>query len=186
MSKETYLGIDYSCGLPMANGHVPNTDSETGIRYGVISVHMVTQAWCDTAEPEYPSCAELECEAWDSENEECSSDCCEVEAIAWNVDNGMYIATQSGDDSDIFVIKSPFYTYAQFCSPCAPGACHLEHPLDEPITIDHDKRQATENYPNNKCYCLGPDWFDDDYETCPYHVYRVATGELVYSPPNDK
>jgi len=178
MSKTTSPGIDYSMGLPMANGKVPNVDSETGIRYGVIHSHAVMQAWSDSSEPEYPC---EECEAWDAENEECTDDCCCCEAIAWNVDDGEYLATQGGDDCDIFVIKSPFFTYAQFCSPCAPGACYLGNPLDEPVTLDHETREATVNYPNNRCYCFGEDWFDDE-EPCPYPIFRVDTGELVYEP----
>lgn len=64
-------------------------------------------------------------------------------------------------DGDIFVILSHFKTRAQFCSPCAPGACHLEHPMDD----------------GEWCYCLGHDWFEGD--KAPYPVYRVDTGELV-------
>jgi len=58
---------------------------------------------------------------------------------------------QVASDGDIFVIESPFVTYAQFCSPCAPGACYLASPLESHVE-------------GNQCYCLGPDWFDDD---CP-------------------
>jgi len=68
-------------------------------------------------------------------------------------------------DGDIFVIESPFFTYAQFCSPCAPGACYLTSPLAEPVEA-------------NKCYCLPADWFNDD-EPMPYPVYELKTGKLV-------
>jgi hypothetical protein len=30
---------------------------------------------------------------------------------------------------------------------------------------------------SNKCYCLGPDWFDDS--KAPYDVYEIATGKLA-------
>lgn len=72
---------------------------------------------------------------------------------------------QVAGDGDIFVLKSPYFTYAQFCSPCAPGACYLRSPLDSPVEA-------------NKCYCMGLDWFDDD-NPCPYPVYSVETGELI-------
>jgi hypothetical protein len=77
-----------------------------------------------------------------------------------------YKLRQGADDSDIFVLESPFFTFAQFCSPCAPGACYLRNPLDEPSE-------------DNKCYCLGHDWFED--KKAPYQVYSVATGTLVKS-----
>lgn len=66
---------------------------------------------------------------------------------------------QVASDGDIFVLKSPCYTYAQFCSPCAPGACYLTSPLDTPVEA-------------NKCYCLPADWFDDDKAPYPIHYFE--------------
>jgi hypothetical protein len=65
---------------------------------------------------------------------------------------------QIDSSGDLWVIKSPYYTHAQFCSPCAPGACHLDNPITE-------KSEA------NKCYCLGDDWFEN--EKAPYSIYNV-------------
>lgn len=89
-------------------------------------------------------------------------------------DDGGLLAEQSGDDPDIFVMKSPYFTYAQFCSPCAPGACYLLNWLDG--------NNAEEN---NRAYCFGHDWFKEGI--APYPVYDVETGELV-NPinPDDK
>lgn len=75
------------------------------------------------------------------------------------------VKLQVASDGDIFVLESPFFTYAQFCSPCAPGACYLRSPLETPSE-------------SNKAYCLGHGWFDSD-SPCPYPVYSVATGELI-------
>ena len=75
-----------------------------------------------------------------------------------------YKAKQSGDDCDIFILESPFFTYAQFCSPCAPGACYLRSPLETPD-------------PDNRAFCFGHDWFEDG--VAPYPVYSVETGELI-------
>ena len=62
---------------------------------------------------------------------------------------------RTSDNNDLWVLKSPFYTHAQFCSPCAPGAGHLGNPCpDGPMT-----------------YCLGPDWFEDG--DAPYPIYKV-------------
>lgn len=66
--------------------------------------------------------------------------------------------------SDVFVLASPYFTYAQFCSPCVPGACNLDSPLEQPSEA-------------NKCLCLGHDWFEGG--KAPYPVYSVATGEIV-------
>lgn len=68
--------------------------------------------------------------------------------------------------TDLFVIKSPFYTYAQFCSPCVPGAGNLDHPVD-----------PTAGAP--KSYCLGHSWFDD--EKAPYRVWRVEDNMEIVS-----
>lgn len=178
------IGIDYGNGIT-------NIDHATGIRYGVIPMHDVTQAWADSSEPEYgePCCPKCGNEAKQSDDvpdfdeqddieidgcadyycEHCryafdSQDAFGEEPFAFNLDDGEYLCTQSADDCDIFVLKSPYFTYAQFCSPCAPGACYL--------------RNYSPDGP--KCYCLGPDWFDDS--ACPYPVYSVETGKLVFEP----
>ena len=131
--------IDYGMDLT-------NVDHETGIHYGVIPANDVMQAWSDSSEPEY-DCDE-----------------CEPHGFAF-VEDG-YGACQSRDDSDIFITKSPFYTFAAFCSPCAPGAGHLRNPLtpDEGV----------------KTYCFGDDWFED--ESCPYTIYNVVDDAIVYQP----
>lgn len=82
----------------------------------------------------------------------------------WYDREGYKISVAS--DGDMFIEDSPYFTYAQFCSPCAPGACYLASPLDEPVEA-------------NKCYCLAADWFEDN--VAPYPVYSVATGKLVAS-----
>lgn len=55
----------------------------------------------------------------------------------------------------LYVIRSPYYTHAAFCSPCCPGAGDLDLP--------HADGERT--------YCLGPEWFEDG--KAPYPVYRV-------------
>ncbi len=90
-----------------------------------------------------------------------SSDVYGDEAIGHSFEDSDYTLTQGGDDSDIFVIKSPYYTRAQFCSPCAPGACYLTNPVEG----------------GPKAYCLNHDWFEEG--KAPYPVYRVSDDSLV-------
>ena len=73
--------------------------------------------------------------------------------------------------NDVFVIQSPFYTYARFCSPCVPGAGNLDSPLD----LAHGNIDIT-MLP--KIYCLGHDWFDDG--KAPYKVFRVSDNSEVF------
>jgi hypothetical protein len=176
-------GFDYGLGTT-------NIDTDTGIRFGVISSHDICQSWSDSSEAEYgdPHCPKCGNEASCSTDEDtpdfdehedikvsgCGdyycSDCRYAfdgdeaygdEPLGWKLDNGEYLATQSGDDSDIFVIKSPYFTHAQFCSPCAPGAGYLGNPCAD----------------GPKTYCFGHDWFDEGQ--APYPVYRVADGTQV-------
>ena len=173
----SYVGIDYGLGQS-------NVDKENGIRYGVISQHSVGQAWYNDARPDYgdatcPKCgnkaleydADKDGDEWTSSSG-CSDYMCEScqyvfdsyeafgdEPQGWNYSDDEYELTDCLD-SDIFVLKSPFYTFAQFCSPCVPGAGNLDSPMDD----------------GAKTYCLGHDWFQDG---APYPVYRVDTGELV-------
>lgn len=182
MSKTTYRGLDYG------NGRT-NIDKATGIRYGVISQHSVGQAWYDNAEGVYPDASCPECGSklvefdFDKHGEiptyrhSCRDFACENcsliigsdyaypdEPNGYKYEDKDYTLTDCLD-SDIFVIKSPYFTHGQFCSPCVPGAVSLDSAIDE----------DTEGCP--KAYCLGHDWFEDG--KAPYKVYSVATGELI-------
>jgi hypothetical protein len=164
--ETTYKGIDY--GLGMSN------KDKNNIRYGVISQNQILQAWADSSEGIYiytcPYCGSeldhgsdsVKCQACGKDIDP-DTDFDFMEPIGYMLDDGEYCA-ESDDYGDIFVTKAPYYTYAQFCSPCAPGACYLENPLSEP---DND----------NKCYCFGHDWFDEG--RAPYTVYDIKTGEVV-------
>lgn len=179
-----YAGIDYGMGRT-------NIDHATGIRYGVISQHSVTQAWCDSSEPQYgdPSCpkcgndvvahdtfegdtsgfnrrskygcADYVCTACEYlfDSEEVYGD--EPQGYTYS-DEGYELADCL--DSDIMVLKSPYFTYAPFCSPCVPGAGNI------------DGTDGNEN-DGVKTYCLGHDWFEEG--KAPYRVYSVETGKEV-------
>jgi hypothetical protein len=73
---------------------------------------------------------------------------------------GLHVKTER-DGNDLWILSSPYYTHAQFCSPCAPGAGYLGNPCPD----------------GPKTYCLGHDWFDDG--KAPYPVYEVKTGFTV-------
>jgi hypothetical protein len=64
-------------------------------------------------------------------------------------------------DSDILILKSPFYTFAPFCSPCVPGAGCLDTPDLEGV----------------KTYCFGHGWFEE--QIAPYPVFRVSDDRRV-------
>jgi hypothetical protein len=173
-------GIDYGLGRT-------NVDVATGIRFGVINANSV-DFWHESNEGRYgdPACPECGGDVTD-DTEEMPSDasgdyyCADCEEcrssdevfpespVSWVLDDGEYLAEQGGegDDCDVFVIKSPYFTRAAFCSPCAPGACYLGSPCDD----------------GERAYCFGPDFFEDG--KAPYPIYSVATGELV-SPKEDE
>lgn len=77
--------------------------------------------------------------------------------------------------SDVMVLASPYFTYAQFCSPCVPGACNLDSPLD--VIASDGLPMPSSLVMHDRCYCLGHDWFEGG--KAPYPVYSVETGELV-------
>lgn len=173
-----YIGIDYGMGQS-------NVDKATGIRYGVISQNSVLDAWEDSSEPDYgpATCGECGNPAeegciddepdypdWDDEGSDyfcrhCkrsfnSEDAFGDEPNGYTYEgNGYTLTTCLGND--IFVLKSPYYTFAQFCSPCVPGAGNLDNPMPEGV----------------KTYCLGHDWFEDGKAT--YPVYSVADDSEV-------
>jgi hypothetical protein len=85
-----------------------------------------------------------------------SDECFSEEAQGFTFEDSEYTLESCFDNTEIFVLKSPYYTFAQFCSPCAPGAGNLDNPIDGGV----------------KTYCLGSEWFED--KKAPYPVYRVA------------
>jgi hypothetical protein len=170
--------IDYGRGQT-------NIDHETGIRYGVIPSHVLGQWWYDGAEGDYgeplcPECGDGVVE-YDEEKHEgfkgsdgyadyaCES--CQLvygtdmvwpdTPVAWVYENDEYAMEQGGDDSDVFVTRSPYYTWCEYCSPCAPGAGYLLSQMAPESGI--------------RAYCPGPDWFEDDP---PIAIYSIETEAL--------
>jgi len=152
------IGIDYGRGLS-------NIDKETGIRYGVISSHKVGQGWYEESEPIYyyncPICGNewgyecLEvCPSCRNEIDPDEFDMMEVSGFEY-VD-AQYEIYQGQDDTDLFIIKSPYYTECMFCSPCAPGAGDITNQVEGGV----------------KAYCLGKDWFYSPTEV-PYKIFNV-------------
>jgi hypothetical protein len=146
-----HIGIDYGMGTT-------NRDPANGIRYGVISQHDITQAWSDSSEAVYPEIEEPE----DAEDGDFCADYAEPIGYTYSGDG---YELQDCLDSDVVVLKSPFYTFARFCSPCVPGACSLNSPMDG----------------GAQCYALGHDWFyDSEPAMAPYPVYSVMTDREVF------
>jgi len=164
-------GIDYG-------GGITNIDTKTGIRYGVISQNEVLQAWTARSEPYYGLPDDIECpkcktttsaENWgdDVECTQCGNifeaeldDDDYAEPISFFLDDDEYKA-ECGEDGDIFITASPYYTVCEFCSPCAPGAGYIKNTRKDGV----------------KAYCFGHDWFDDG--KAPYPVYSVQIGKRV-------
>ena len=172
-----YAGIDYSLGQS-------NRDPKTGIHYGVISQHSVNYDCLDGVDYDYgePHCPECGGDVVPSDDDSLPEDaewndgkdfaCAECEscywsdsvypdeALGWSLDDGEYKLTDCLD-SDIFVLASPYYTFAQYCSPCVPGAGNLDTPCED----------------GPKTFALGHDWFEGG--KAPYILYRVSDDSEV-------
>lgn len=180
----TYAGIDYSLGRS-------NIDRTNGIHYGIIPINSEAyEALCDSLEPtDEPTCPKCGNEALDSGDERiphtderldweyngvdfaclaCKYTFYSDEAFPdpdesqfERYDGAGYLLERLGNDGDVFVLKSNFFTYAQYCSPCAPGAGYLLSPCDE----------------GPRTYCLAHDWFYSG--KAPYRVFKVIDGSEV-------
>jgi ribosomal protein L37AE/L43A len=83
-------------------------------------------------------------------------------------------------DSDVMVLRSEFFTYAQYCSPCVPGAGNLNTELIPAAfkvggVIQYHALAQEAGFP--RVYCLGHDWFEGG--KAPYRVFRVDDGTEV-------
>lgn len=169
-------GIDYGMGRT-------NIDHATGIRYGVISQHSISaevfdDIWRDGADygdPTCPKCGDpvgasddapedvQELDWFDHKDYYCQDcqDCYWSDSVYSEDPLGFSYAGEGYEladclQNDVFILKSDFYTFARFCSPCVPGAGNLD-------SADPD---------GAKTFCLSHDWFDDG--KAPYPVYRVS------------
>jgi len=77
------------------------------------------------------------------------------EPTSFHYDQDGYYLTNCLDNGDILVLRSNFYTLAQF-SPRESGAGNLDTPVADGV----------------KTYALGHDWFEGGI--APYPVYRVS------------
>lgn len=152
-------------------GTYVNCDPKTGIRYGVILVTQVLQAWYDCAEELWAAPCPF-CDDYTFDNipdaEVCpkcgatvtADDFIFSDPIGYRINDEEIYATQEAGDRDIFVIRSKYKTLCGLCSPCAPNA--------------GDLLSRTEAV---WAYCFGPDWFEDPL---PYDVYDAVSGALLY------
>lgn len=217
MKTTNYAGIDYGLGGT-------NIDKETGIRFSIIpqnylnddaldSIYNGRDLGYESAEQEIKNkirgAIEDYFSDWKDTNggksrlDQAVEDAFDVlDGWAEGLEcSGPYRYEKDGyilrttDYNELWVLKSPYFTYAQFCSPCAPGACHLEHPLEaEEFEVTEEDVKTGNNispyskkplpsgpykshsaHLNNKCYALGPDWFKDG--ECPYDLFLVSNGE---------
>jgi hypothetical protein len=159
----TYPGIDYSYGQA-------NVNEKTGIHYGIIPLHSLAHWVLDEFEPQYgephcPHCGEELTEEHETDcdiytcpcGEETEAEFCYPDDPLCHVYEGEGYSLYLDEHNDVWVFDSPFYTRAQFCSPCAPGAGHLSNPCET----------------GPKTYALGPDWFED--EATPYPLSKVTS-----------
>jgi ribosomal protein L37AE/L43A len=141
-----------------------NMDLNNGIHYGVINQHQVLQAWTDESEPFYIySCPYCGHELKKRSNAKMCPTCrkklseddfVDLEPIEFIYKREGYHAV-CGEDGDIFLLKSPYYTLCRECSPCAPNAGYLMSPDEQGLPA----------------YCFGEDWFDDG--KTPYPILKV-------------
>ena len=177
-------GIDYGMGTTNVGAN--------DIRFGVIPINSLHDCFWEELESQYgdPTCPKCDNvatapeDAPDDDHEEgfepyrnrgCCGDhyCldCKIyfdsedafgdEPLGYTLDdNG--IVGESSDGIDLFVTSSPYYTHAEYCSPCAPGACYLLNPVDKQ---------------GPRAFCLPHEYFESG--KAPYPVFRVSDGSLV-------
>lgn len=79
--------------------------------------------------------------------------------------------------SDIFVFKSPFYTFTVQCSPCVPNAGNLDSAPSAEEWVVMAGSQPEGKY--LKTYCPGHDMFEN--ERAPYAVWFVENNRRAYA-----
>lgn len=153
----------------MATNLIINIDATTGIHYGAISEHAPESfIWEDFNSVYKTECPECGTVSKETECQKCGFDFGDIDGepsyYEYTGDSD-YTLEYSDTLNAFFVTKSPYYTFAALCSPCAPNAGNLDTPRDE-------TRGGV------KTYCLGHDYFENG---APYPVFDVATDKPVLS-----
>ncbi len=152
------MSIDYG-RYPMENGNLPNRNPDTGIRYGIVSLHDLNEWALDTFfEPVYilscPECghepgddAPDTCPECGHECDQCGDSWCPDDPVAWVYEDEGYKLSLD-EHNDVWIFRSPHTTsHWSHCSPCAPGAAYIS---------------GNEDHGNDLAYCLGSEWYDDE------------------------
>ena len=158
-------GIDYSGPNGTCNR------GPTGIRFGILPVNCenLSDWFWEQVEPHYtpycPHCGSELDDNWDGDEcPHCGQEIDDGDQWPDEPDSNILVSEDEtgfvDDSNDIWITDSKYYTHAQFCSPCAPGACYLSNPCED----------------GAKAYCLGPDWFNGNP---PYPIYLVKNGEKL-------
>lgn len=120
-------------------------------------------------------------EAWDVVEQEFNDHYdCDDRSWLWEKDG---YALSDCLISDIFVSKSPYFTYAPECSPCVPNAGNLDSAewfegAEPSLKAAHMVQERTAKRKGwLKTYCLGHDLFEG--QQAPYPVWSVGTGNRV-------
>ena len=149
------MTIDYG-SHPMENGQLPNRNPETGIRYGIASMHDLADWLFDEFEAEYahncPECGADLPEDFLSPKQcpECRCDIADGEdwgdePIGHHLETDGVTASLSGS-GEVWVFKSPVGVFGRHCSPCAPGAVSIGPKNDGDV----------------RAYGLPADWWRDE------------------------
>ena len=183
------MSIDYGFGKT-------NIDVSNGIRYGVIPMHLVTQAWCDSSEMDFgtPCCPKCGCDAnkldefgetfadgFDDEVYDSAKYDCEIEFFCPHCEYGF--GTESAYSDECLGTYIQDDEYRAYCDQCN-DIMVMKSPyytLCEFCSPCAPGAGYCQNSGNIRAYCLGIDFFENAAD-CPHPIYRVSDDTLVYSP----
>lgn len=170
-------GIDYGMGSV-------NVDKSNGIRFGLIGVHSLDQEFLGEFEADYGDVPDDQDELY-----------FEGEPNGFYLKTDEMLAHMGSDGFGVWCERSPYYTYAKFCSPCAPGAGDLDNPLivnavspmfcgwgelctHTPLA-ENGEESCIHNQGFAKVYAFGHECFESNI--APYRVFRVSDNSEVVS-----
>ena len=175
-----------------------NTDPDTGIRYGAISQNSLDldaiNDWYDNDAVYDDQLKELREKINDlfefigfigdekkadlrDEIEQIFNDNYNNDEPAFYFEDKEYKAEYSHSLNCWIILKSPYYTYCEQCSPCVPNAGNLDNPIDKDM---FEANLIGGNYMIGViAYCLPVEFFDDEYHKIPYRYYRVDGDQEV-------
>ena len=110
--------------------------------------------------------------------QESFNDTYESDNTVYLYDHDGYTIEYHSYDNSLIILKSPYYTYCRYASPCFPNGAYLPDAIDR--NDNYNFNNLLESDQICKCYALDESFYDDEYAPMPQvTIYKVSDNTSI-------